>query len=135
MALDILDPRVAFDNVRMAAAVAHGLPAGTIQRMAEKLGLPHQRLSQAVNIPLRTLARRLKQRTPLPPDESERVARLGRIVARATEVLGGLERARRWMMERPRGLGGKTPLDFAETEPGARAVEDLLGRLEHGVIA
>lgn len=135
MALDILDPRVAFDHIRMAAAVAQGLPAKTIQRMAEQLAIPQERLSRAVNIPLRTLARRLKQRGPLPPDESERLARLGRIVARATEVLGGIERARRWMMQKPQALGGKTPLDFTETEPGARAVEDLLGRIEHGVVA
>jgi uncharacterized protein (DUF2384 family) len=34
-----------------------------------------------------------------------------------------------------KGLGGKTPLEYADTEPGAREVEDLLGRLEHGVFS
>jgi len=31
------------------------------------------------------------------------------------------------------GLGGETPLEYAETEVGAREVEDLLGRIEYGV--
>ena len=31
------------------------------------------------------------------------------------------------------GLGGAVPLDYAETELGAREVEDLLSRIEYGV--
>jgi uncharacterized protein (DUF2384 family) len=31
------------------------------------------------------------------------------------------------------GLGGAVPLAYAETELGAREVEDLLGRIEYGV--
>jgi putative toxin-antitoxin system antitoxin component (TIGR02293 family) len=30
-------------------------------------------------------------------------------------------------------LGDESPLDFTRTEIGARDVEDLIGRLEHGV--
>jgi hypothetical protein len=32
-------------------------------------------------------------------------------------------------------LDGKTPLECADTEIGAKEVEDLLGRLEHGVFS
>ena len=31
------------------------------------------------------------------------------------------------------GLGGAIPLEYAETEVGAREVENLLGRIEYGV--
>jgi uncharacterized protein (DUF2384 family) len=34
-----------------------------------------------------------------------------------------------------RALGGRSPLDFAQTEPGAREVENVIGRLEHGVFS
>jgi len=43
--------------------------------------------------------------------------------------------ARRWLSSPQRGLGGAVPLDYAETEIGAREVEDLLGRIEYGVYA
>ena len=34
-----------------------------------------------------------------------------------------------------KALGMKTPLQYAATESGAREVENLLGRLEHGVFS
>ena len=54
---------------------------------------------------------------------------------RAIEVLGDQERAEAWLKKPNKALGMKTPLQYAETEPGAREVENLLGRLEHGVFS
>ena len=39
---------------------------------------------------------------------------------------------RRWLRSPALGLGGAVPLEF-KTEVGAREVENLLGRIEHGV--
>jgi putative toxin-antitoxin system antitoxin component (TIGR02293 family) len=71
----------------------------------------------------------------LKPDESERVLRLIRLYQRAAEVLGGRDEARAWMQEPNFALGDDTPLHFADTEPGARRLEQLLGQIEHGIIA
>lgn len=38
-----------------------------------------------------------------------------------------------WLQTPQPGLADQQPLAFARTEIGARAVEDLIGRLEHGV--
>ena len=43
--------------------------------------------------------------------------------------------ALRWLTAPRKALEGKTPLAYARTELGAREVEDLIGRLEHGVIS
>ena len=48
---------------------------------------------------------------------------------------GDMRAARKWLETPQPGLGGETPLDFASTEVGAREVENLIGRLEHGVFA
>ena len=40
---------------------------------------------------------------------------------------------RDWLTRPARAFNGQRPLDFAETEMGAREVEDLIGRIEHGV--
>jgi putative toxin-antitoxin system antitoxin component (TIGR02293 family) len=53
----------------------------------------------------------------------------------AEDILGSRDAASRWMQESNRSLGGETPLDYAETEVGAREVEDLLGRISHGIAA
>ncbi len=54
-------------------------------------------------------------------------------MGKAAEVMEGEEPARRWLTSPQVGLGGAVPLDYAETEVGAREVEDLLGRIEYGV--
>ena len=41
----------------------------------------------------------------------------------------------RWLSSPRRALGGATPLERARTEDGAREVEALIGRLEHGVFS
>ena len=38
-----------------------------------------------------------------------------------------------WLKSPCRALGGEVPLDFAKSELGAHEVENVIGRLEHGV--
>ena len=75
----------------------------------------------------RKLAGRLDQ------SESDRVLRYARLMGRAMEVMETQENARQWLTSPQFGLGGAIPLEYAETEVGAREVEDLLGRIEYGV--
>lgn len=109
-----------------------GVDASVYQTLREILAISDRQLSRIVRIPPRTLKRRLKYGR-LEPDESERVARVGRLLLRAVEVFEDLEKARRWLRKPQVALGDETPLDHADTEPGARQVEDLLGRIEHGI--
>jgi len=66
---------------------------------------------------------------------SNDLARFGVVFDKAIEVLGSLEAAREWMKTPKKPLADKTPLAYCDTEPGAREVEDLLGRTEHGVFS
>ena len=54
-------------------------------------------------------------------------------MGKAVEVMESEKDARRWLTSPQFGLGGAVPLEYAETEVGAREVEDLLGRIEFGV--
>ena len=65
--------------------------------------------------------------------ESKHVVRFARLMDKAVQVMESEENARRWLNSPQIGLGGAVPLDYAGTEVGAREVEDLLGRIEHGV--
>ena len=69
----------------------------------------------------------------LDPAESDRVVRFARLMGKAVEVMESPETARKWLSAPQVGLGGSIPLEYAETEVGAREVENLLGRIEYGV--
>ena len=59
-----------------------------------------------------------------------------RVFGRALELFEGDSRAaERWLSSPKRALGGAVPSELAETEAGAREVEALIGRIEHGVFS
>jgi putative toxin-antitoxin system antitoxin component (TIGR02293 family) len=88
-----------------------------------------------VQITARTLSRR-KEEGRLQPDESDRLVRAARILGHALDLFeGDKESARGWLMTSQPALGGSTPLEYATTDVGAREVEALIGRLEHGIPA
>jgi putative toxin-antitoxin system antitoxin component (TIGR02293 family) len=61
--------------------------------------------------------------------------RLARIIALAKHYLGDTHAANRWLKRPNAALGGKTPLELMDTEPGARAMENVLGRIAYGGIS
>lgn len=117
----------------LARLVRKGLPAGSVTALAEKLAVGSTLLSQKLGIPQRTLTRRLSQRSRLTAAESDRTVRLARVYAHAVEMIGDEEKAVEWLRTPNRALGGEPPLDQLDTDPGARAVEDILGRIAYGV--
>ena len=123
------------NDLEMASLIVAGLPAAVLRRVGAFLGLRPAKVGSIVNINEKTLERRLKAHGRLKPDESERVARLMRIISLATSALESEGLAREWLKRPLRELGGHTPLQMAATEPGAREVERVLGRIEHGIFA
>ena len=109
-----------------------GLPVKTFEQLRNRLDVPERKLASTVNIAYRTLTRR-KREGRFKTDESERVLRIAKIYEKALEVLEDEAYARQWFKLPAKALGGKTPLEYADTEPGADEVNDLLGRMEHGV--
>jgi putative toxin-antitoxin system antitoxin component (TIGR02293 family) len=112
--------------------VRKGLPYASVLAVMKTYGFDVRRLSRVLAIPERTLARRRHEKR-LRADESDRVVRVARIAALAEETLGDREKAVRWLDRSNRALGGTSPLEHLDTELGAREVEDLLGRIAHGV--
>lgn len=56
------------------------------------------------------------------------------IAARAGEVFANQEKALHWLKTPNPSLGGKTPIEAARTDEGYNQVEDVLTRIEHGVL-
>lgn len=121
------------ENPVLVAKVEEGVPVLDIVAFGREVGFTAQELAGLIQIPERTYARRVAAGSRLKLDEGERAVRIMRLYDRAKEVLGTNDRARRWLNRPLRVLGGRTPLNFARTEPGAREVEAVLGRFEEGV--
>lgn len=121
-----------FTPAKMVEVLRDGLPVREIEALQTSLSLPMEKLIPLLGISKATFHRR-KSEGKFSSAESDRVLRFARLMGRATDVLESEENARSWLTSPQAGLGGAVPLDFAETEVGAREVEDLLGRIEHGV--
>jgi putative toxin-antitoxin system antitoxin component (TIGR02293 family) len=117
----------------LALLIRKGLPAGSVTALAEKLHVGNNVLSRKLGIPRRTLTRRLSQSSLLTPTESDRTVRIARVYAHAVEMIGDGDKAIEWLGTPNRALGGARPLDQLDTDLGARAVEDILGRIAYGV--
>lgn len=122
------------DAAEQVRAVEAGLSISAFDELAQALELSAVQLREHLRIAARTFSRR-KREGRLAPDESERVLRYADLFQRALDVLEDEAAARTWLKTPKRALGGAVPLAFAETEPGAREVERLLGRIEHGVFS
>lgn len=118
----------------VVAMVRRGMPMAEFYALAGWLAVTEEELAPLVGISRATLHRR-KKTGQLEMPESERIVRIGRLMARATEVLDGEKAAREWLRTPAIAFRGESPLAYSDTEIGAREVENLLGRLEHGVFS
>lgn len=114
--------------------VRAGFPFSRLARFQKATALPWEKIARFVAIPQRTLTRR-RSEGKLQPDESDRVWRASAVFDMAVDLFeGDVAAARHWLLTPQAGLGGEIPIDFASTGIGAREVENLIGRLEHGVL-
>jgi putative toxin-antitoxin system antitoxin component (TIGR02293 family) len=112
--------------------IQKGLRFSELETLQNSLEMPFEQLAAKLSISRSTLQRR-KAAGRLSPDESDKVMRFSRLLEHATDVFGDIEKGRAWLKFPQRGLGGAVPLDYAETEVGAREVDNLLGRIDYGV--
>ncbi len=89
----------------------------------------------ALVVPKRTLARRHAANEPLSIEETDKALRLERVASLATRVFGSADKANRWLRKPKRQLDGGTPLAFLGSEAGARVVEEMLQRIDFGMVA
>lgn len=115
--------------------VRKGISIGELIRFVEQIGLTQQEAAALLGVPLRTF-----QRWVGGPDKKldattgGRYYRAIKIVQHATTLLGSTVTTLEWLRSPQRALGFRVPLELLATEPGAEAVEDLLGRIEYGVV-
>jgi putative toxin-antitoxin system antitoxin component (TIGR02293 family) len=115
--------------------IERGLPYSALESLAAHSGLDLAVLAALIGIPDRGLPRRRTARKLTAP-ESERLVRISRIYESAVTLFEGDSAAAVDWLSRPRrALNNESPLAYSRSELGAREVENLIGRLEHGVFS
>ncbi len=124
--------QVSAHPTELIRSIRQGLRFGELETLQEQIDLPLEQLARKLAISRSTLQRR-KTAGRLSSDESDKVMRFARLLEHAVKVFGSLTNARAWLKHPQRGLGGAIPLDYAETEVGAREVDNLIGRIDYSV--
>jgi putative toxin-antitoxin system antitoxin component (TIGR02293 family) len=120
-------------EIDLMERLERGLPASSVQALRTRAGLTESEVYQYI-APRRTLQRRETERQPLAADEADRTIRIARAAARAQQVFSGKPAyAIEWLRGAQRSLGGRAPIEALTSEPGARAVDELLIGIEHGM--
>lgn len=123
-------PRTALEWQEIIEA---GVPVGSAEALKGAMAVSDRLFARLLGISEKTLSRSKARRGRLDPVVSDRLFRVARIVALATDVLEDGQRAVQWLKRGQIGLGGRIPLSLLTTDAGRDEVEKLLLRIEHGV--
>src|ERR1700730_1759967 len=121
-------------STELRERIKRGLPYRALESVRERLRLSVPEAASVLHMPPRTLARR-RQTRKLDGDESDRLYRIARVAAQAFAVFSTEDDAATWLRRPNRALNGELPIDLLDPDVGARQIEDLLGRIEHGVVS
>ncbi|WP_116364995.1 antitoxin Xre/MbcA/ParS toxin-binding domain-containing protein [Parahaliea mediterranea] len=123
-------------HVSLYSLVERGLPFSTLTKLAKHYGMAPTTLGEDyLGITKSTLSRR-RASGRLTTRESDAVVRYARLLVDATDMMHGDEAAaRHWLLSPALLFKDRTPAERARTEEGAREVEGLIHRIEHGVFS
>jgi putative toxin-antitoxin system antitoxin component (TIGR02293 family) len=119
-------------RIDLLTEVERGLPVKAYLALVKTLALTPEEEDRLLQVSLRTRVR-WRQRSRLDPAASDRLVRIARILALATEVLENRAHAIAWLREPSDVLRGRTPLQAISSDFGAEKVTNLLSQMEYSV--
>jgi len=117
----------------LAERVRKGLPFAALLAVMEQYGISRDVLCTILHLSARNFLRRKEQKR-LAPDESDRLYRLARVIAHANRVFEDPGESADWIHAPNASLGKQQPLTLLDTDIGVQQVDQVLGRIEHGIV-
>lgn len=124
--------------------IRQGIPAGQVAVLAERMHMPKEWLIDHLRISRATLNRKVREKKPLPQDESERVLGLATLIGQVETMLAesgireGFDVAQwmaGWIKLPLPALGGRPPADYLDTVEGQKLISHLLATAQSGAYA
>jgi len=123
------------DSLAMSNLIIQGLPVKAAMVLKQRLNIPVESYFAAIGISKKQFERYTED-DHLPIKIGDQVFRLAKIYKLAMEVFeDNSTSAITWLREPQPGLSNEPPLSLLRTEVGAREVEELLYRIEYGMLA
>jgi len=132
------------DAMERVRIVKHGVPAGVIDTMARRMGMPKEKLIVTLGLARATVDRKARDSKPLSPDEGSKVLGMARLVGQVQAMVeesgdaAGFDAAA-WVagwLDRPLpALGGQRPAELMDTAEGQGLVSQLVARMRSGAYA
>ncbi|HEV2515638.1 MAG TPA: antitoxin Xre/MbcA/ParS toxin-binding domain-containing protein [Devosia sp.] len=113
-----------------------GMPGPALAHLIIRLGDVGKTIyfERAIGLSHRTVQRRKEDpERLLTPEQSGRAWKFAEVFAKAAEVFGTEDEARRWLEEPAMALDQRRPIDLLASPAGTELVENLLLQLEYGV--
>lgn len=117
----------------MTVAVEGGFSVRSLDALKRR-GITEKEIGRLIIKP-RTLSHRKAGSGRLTVEESDRAARVARVIALAERTFGNQDKARHWLHKNLVSLDGRPPIDLAQTAAGTRLVEDVLAKIAWGAAA
>jgi putative toxin-antitoxin system antitoxin component (TIGR02293 family) len=117
----------------LAKRVREGLPFSALSAVVQQYEISRDVVCEILHLSRRNFLRR-KQQHRLSPDESDRLYRLARVLAHANRVFEDRGESADWIQTPNSALGKQQPLTLLDTDIGVQQVDQVLGRIEHGII-
>lgn len=111
-----------------------GLDSSEADRIAGLLGVTDKEMARLLNQSVATFHRRAKSGR-LDAATSERLLMLNRLAGHGEAVFQDSGKFTRWLRRPLRLLADREPLNLMDSPTGVLLIEDILGRIEHGVFS
>lgn len=117
----------------MTKAVEGGFSVTAVDALKQH-GVTDREIGRLIIKP-RTLSHRKTGNGRLTVAESDRAARVARVIALAEQTFANREKARLWLHKSLALLDDRRPMDLIQTAAGTRLVEDVLAKIAWGAAA
>jgi len=112
-----------------------GISKASLDALTGHLGISKKAFSENIlDISVKTLERK-KDADRLDKRTSSHIIEIAKVVEHAFEVFEDEERVKHWLNSPNRALGGVKPIDLFYIPTGLGMVDNILGRIEHGIFS
>ncbi|ADB38711.1 type II RES/Xre toxin-antitoxin system antitoxin [Spirosoma linguale] len=113
--------------------VNEGLPMQSVKFLQDNLGFSNRLMSHLLAISESTYQRRIRAKSSLTKDETEKVISLSELYAKGIDILGSPEKFHYWLDSPNYALGNRKPIDLLNSTVGRQEAMEILFRIQYGI--
>ena len=127
-------PKVLGPEKDLASLAGQGLPKQALVLFMQKVPLDERKLFSYLDVTRRTIDN-YKPHERLRLYISDRLIHLAELYVKGKEIFESFQNFHAWLNRPSVDLGGEKPIDRIQTRQGIDELLDVLGRIEHGILA